>query len=276
MSYRSIVGALAVTSALLTPLATAQAFDNSKYPDLSGEWHGTGGNKWPKGAPLTPEYQAIYEANQRDHESGGSPTLGCLPPGMPRQMSVYEQMEIVVTPKTTYLLIEHIHDSRRIYTDGRDWPKEGEIEPAFRGQSIGHWEDTDGDGKYDTLVDETRYMKGPRAFNSTGLPLHVDNKTVVKERISVDKSNPNLLHNEITTIDDALTRPWTITKTYRRVANKGPIWWNELICEENNPHVKIGKDYYYTSADGLLMPLYKDQKAPDLRYFSNAKKTQAK
>src|SRR6516225_28005 len=26
------------------------------------------------------------------------------------------------TPETTHILIEHIHDNRRIYTDGRDWP----------------------------------------------------------------------------------------------------------------------------------------------------------
>ena len=31
-------------------------------------------------------------------------------------------MEIVVTPATTHILIEHIHDVRRIFTDGRDWP----------------------------------------------------------------------------------------------------------------------------------------------------------
>jgi len=52
---------------------------------------------------------------------------------MPRQMNVYEPMEIIVTPHTTYLWIEHVHDSRRIYTDGRDWPTE--IDPSFRGQS---------------------------------------------------------------------------------------------------------------------------------------------
>jgi hypothetical protein len=151
MSCCKILGALALASALLTPPASAQMADASKYPDLSGEWHGTG-TRWPKDPPLTAEYQKVWEANQADHSDGGSPTLTCLPPGMPRQMGVYEPMEIVITPKTTYFWIEHIHDSRRIYTDGRDWPKEEEIQPAFRGHSIGHWEDTDGDGKYDTLI----------------------------------------------------------------------------------------------------------------------------
>src|SRR5204862_6237145 len=111
--------------------------------------------------------------------------------------------------------VEHIDDSRRIYTDGRDWPEEWE--PAFRGHSIGKWIDADGDGRYDVLEVETRGVKGPRSFDSTGLPLHEDNQTIVKEQIYLDKANPNLLHDEITTIDHALTRPWTVMKNYRRV-----------------------------------------------------------
>jgi hypothetical protein len=46
----------------------------------------------------------------------------------------------------------------------------------------------------------------------TGIPLHEDNQTVIRERIYLDKFNPNVLHDEITTLDHALTRPWTITK----------------------------------------------------------------
>jgi hypothetical protein len=68
-------------------------------------------------------------------------------------------------------------------------------------------------------------------------------------------------------IDNALTRPWSALKTYRRVAAKGPIWWREDICAENNAHVVIGGEDYFLSADGLLMPTKKDQAAPDLRFF---------
>jgi hypothetical protein len=38
---------------------------------------------------------------------------------------------------------------------------------------------------------------------------HRDNQSVFKERIFLDKANANLLHDEITVIDHALTRPWT-------------------------------------------------------------------
>ena len=82
----------------------------------------------------------------------------------------------------------------------------------IQGYSIGNWIDTDGDGRYDTLEVETRELRGPRAWDSSGLPLHSDNKTVVKERIYLDKADSNILVNEITVIDSSLTRPWTVVK----------------------------------------------------------------
>ena len=134
-------------------------------------------------------------------------------------MIVYEPMEIIVMPDTTYIMLAYMSEFRRIFTDGRKWPDE--IEPSYAGYSIGKWEDTDGDGRNDTLVVETRGMKGSRTFDASGIPLHQDNETVVKERICLDKADPNLLHNEITTIDNALTRPWTVTRDYRRDRNGG-------------------------------------------------------
>ena len=151
-------------------------------------------------------------------------------------------MEIVVTPDTTYILIDHIYDNRRIYTDGRDWP--ADIEPSYQGYSIGRWIDEDGDGKYDVLVVETRGFKGPRALETTGLPLHHDNQTIVKERIYFDKAEPGILHDEITVIDNAFTRPWTITKNYRRAGGARPVW-REHVCAEHNQHIQIGKRHLF-------------------------------
>ena len=36
---------------------------------------------------------------------------------------------------------------------------------------------------------------------------------------------------------------------------------------ENTHQIVIGKENYFLSADGLLMPAKKDQAPPDLRYF---------
>ena len=282
----SVVIALAMLP--ITVVAT-RAHDESKDPDWWGEWRRVAvpsgfyrGVQYdphkPAGpgqeAPLTPEYQKIFEANLTDQAlggQGGDPTYRCLSPGMPRIMGPYGEMEIVVLPEITYVLIDHIHDNRRIYTDGRDFPANMAGDPQFNGYSIGRWVG-EGGGRYDTLIVETRGMKGPRTFEMTGIPLHEDNQTIVKERIYLDKSDPNLLHNEITTIDNALTRPWVVTKEYRRTQTNQPIWWKESVCAENNVHVTIGNEVYYLSGDGLLMPSKKGQPPPDLRYFKQPTK----
>jgi len=286
MLFRSSIGAAALMAALLTASA-AQAFDDAKYPNLKGQWHRAEGNagagrfdptKPPgrlQGAPLTAEYQAIYEANLADKEAGGQgsdPTYKCLPPGMPRIMHAYSPMEVVVMPETTYVLMEHIHDNRRIHTDGRDFPEDMAADPMFAGYSIGRWVDEDGDGRFDTLLVETRGLKGPRNYDVSGIPLHRDNQSIIRERIYLDKTDPNLLHDEITIIDHALTRPWIVTKNYRRAQSKEPIWWHEDICAEANVHVDIGDEAYFLSANGLLMPTKKDQAPPDLRYFKQTRK----
>ena len=289
MRFRLVTGMTAVAAALLTTIG-AQAFDDSKYPDLKGQWrrvavpsgHYRGVQYDPhkpagpgQQAPLTPEYQKIFEANLADQELGGQagdPTYKCLSPGMPRIMGPYGEMEVVITPETTHILIDHIHDNRRIHTDGRDFPANMAENPQFSGYSIGHWVDEDGDGRYDTLVVETRGLKGPRTFEMTGIPMHEDNQTVITERIYLDKTDPNVLHDEITTIDHALTRPWVVTKDYRRTPTKEPIWWSETVCAENNVHVNVGDEVYFLSGEGFLMPSKKDQPPPELRYFNRSKK----
>jgi hypothetical protein len=75
----------------------------------------------------------------------------------------------------------------------------------------------------------------------------------------------------MTVIDHALTRPWVVTKNYRRDPDPRPFW-REYVCAENNSHVQLGKEVYYLSADGLLMPAKKDQPPPDLRYFNQSRK----
>src|SRR5205085_3601650 len=171
----------------------------------------------------------------------------------------------IVTPEITYILVDHIEHTRRIYTDRRGWPHD--FEASFIGTSMGTWIDEDGDGKYDMLEIETRGFKGPRVYDASGLPLHADNASVVKERIYLDKANPNLLHDEITTIDNALTRPWTVKKSYLRVEGQRAAW-REWICAEGNSHVEIGGGPYFLRAEGLLMPTQRGQDPPAVRDFN--------
>jgi hypothetical protein len=275
VSNRSSLAAVALAATMSMALAPARAADELRYPDLNGQWsrahaHSQWDPSKPRGlaqqAPLTPEYQAIFAANLASLHAGNlgsDPQVYCLPSGMPRMMIAYEPMEVIVTPETTYIRVDHLNEFRRIYTDGRGWP--AEIKPTFDGYSIGRWIDRHGNGRYDLLEVETRGMKGPRTLDADGLALHKDNRTVVKERIQLDSANRDLLHDEITTTDDAFTRPWTVTRDYNREPH--PVW-PEFLCTEANNHIPIGKEFYFRSGDGYLMPAYKDQPPPDLRNFT--------
>ena len=287
------IGAAVLVAALLLSIGGAAAFDETKYPNMRGEWRragnrgllagGAGGLRWDDSKPikdnlalgqeppLTPEYQAIYDANLADMAKGGQgidPTYSCLSPGMPRVMIGYSTMEFVVTPEITYIMMERDHDFlRHIYTDGRGFPPNMAAEPRYLGYSVGKWLDEGGSGRLDVLSVETRGLKGPRVFDATGIPLHADNETIIQERIYLDKANPDLMHDDITTIDHALTRPWLVSKTFARMKSDKPIWFGHSVCSEGNAHVGIGNEVYYLSGDGMLMPAKKDQPPPDLRYF---------
>ena len=247
-------GALALAAALMAATSGAGAADDAKYPNWKGQWGqiltpGVGGQNVrfdptkafgpAQQAPLTPEYQKVHAASMADQTKGGLgnyPTARCLPGGMPRMMTAAS--EYVITPETTYILMgggeDHI---RRVFTDGRDWP--ANLDPTYQGYSIGRWIDETGDGRYSVLEVETRGpFKGPRAYDATGLPLAFD-KSIFKERFHLDKANPNVLHDEITVVDNALTRPWSVDKTYRRNPNPRPLW-RETSCTEGNDQVVIG------------------------------------
>jgi hypothetical protein len=220
-------------------------------------------------APLTPEYRKVLADSMADQATGGLgnyPTSRCLPSGMPRIMTFGTQ-EYVITPDTTYILLSGSDHLRRIFTDGRDWPKNPQ--PTYGGYSIGRWIDRDGTGRYDMLEAETRYFKGPRAFDASGLPLAFDNQSIFKERFFIDKTNPDIIHDLTTVIDNALTRPWTSDRQYMRMA-ENVVQWPETWCQEGNHNILIGKENYLLRSDGLLMPTKKNQTPPDLRYFKQS------
>jgi hypothetical protein len=269
------MGAFALAAALVLMCGAAPAQETAKFPDWSGQWLRTyGGNPRydqskpirKQEAPLKPEYQARYEASLKDQDAGGHGLdrgYSCLPQGMPRMMSGVSPFEFLFAPTITYILFERTEFApRRIYTDGRAWPQTEQT--WFTGYSIGKWLDTDGDGRYDTLEIETRRVRAPRVWDQSGIPMADDPDGIIKERISLDKSDPNKLLVEMTTVDNSLTRPWTVLKIFKRQTQ---VWWNEDDCVEGQAHVTIGDQVYFKSADGTIMPMKKDQPPPDLKYF---------
>src|SRR6476469_2295520 len=155
MNYRRAIAAAAAVAALVTTSMAAQAFDDAKYPDLSGQWVavrlGVRGQPafdpskpWGLGqqAPLTPEYQKILEASLADQAKGGqgeNPGYRCASHGMPRVMIANVPIQFLITPETSYVVLERLSQVRRIYTDGRDWP--AQLKHSSLGYSIGTWID---------------------------------------------------------------------------------------------------------------------------------------
>ena len=297
MLCRKSIGAITIMTASMMA-SGVQAAETARYPNWNGAWERfvpevsvtspsglrtSGGQPsfdqtkpWGSGqeAPLTAEYQKVLEDSLADQARGGQGnnfdrSTRCLPNGMPLMMTAFLPLELVVTPDTTYILTTDYVYFRRIFTDGRDWPKD--IQPTFAGYSIGRWVDEDGSGTYNMLEVETRGFTGPRVYDASGLPLHFDNQSIFKERLYRQRSEPNILHDEITVIDHALTRPWTVDKKYLHGPNSRPNW---IIgsCSESSMLVGIGRDAYAVSAGGLLMPITKDQPPPDLRYFKQEPK----
>jgi hypothetical protein len=294
MVCRRLICAMGAAAALAVVAGAARAGE-AKYPDWRGAWerwyppnyvidpgNGTrtaGGQPsfdqskpWARGqeAPLTPEYEKVYERSLADQAEGGEGLffnhgVRCMPGGMPITTIAFAPMEFVVTPDVTYILTSNQEPVRRIYTDGRDFPTD--LTPTWSGYSIGRWIDQDGGGTYRVLEAETRGpFKGPRTYDASGIPLHFDGQSIFKERLYRDQAPPKLMHDEITVIDHALTRPWTVDKKYTLMPNHR---WTESTCIETNSMVAIGHESYFKSADGQLMPVRKGQRPPDLRYFKD-------
>jgi hypothetical protein len=291
---RRLIHAMELAAALAIVAPGAQAAD-AKYPDWKGAWERwyppnavldpyngilTAGGQpsfdqskpWGVGqeAPLTPEYQEVFKKSMEDQAAGGEGlffdhAVKCMPGGMPLMTIAFTPLEIVITPEITYVLTGNTEPNRRIYTDGREWP--ADFAPTYAGYSIGNWVEPDGNGVYTVLEVETRGpFKGPRTYDATGIPLAFDNESVFKERFFRDKADPTILHDEITVFDHALTRPWVVDKKYRN--NPRPRW-TESACAEQSRMVAIGRENYFMSADGKLMPVRKNQPPPDLSYFKN-------
>src|SRR5207253_2626834 len=110
------IRAVVLAAALLTTIGSAQAHDETKYPSLKGQWdrfivRGLPGmpsfdqtKRWGKGqeAPLTPEYQAIFEASLADQLKGGHGNsvdfARCVAGGMPSMMIAFRPLEFIVLP----------------------------------------------------------------------------------------------------------------------------------------------------------------------------------
>lgn len=232
-----VLAALAGTAVIADTAASQADYVPKQYQpkskrDFTGIWHNKDGVGFTPGvppgrmqkAPLTPEYQKIFDKRLADAEAGkptGDLGADCLPSGMPRIMNMVFPMEIMQNETQLNIFAEYQEQTRRIFVDGRPHTPKDEIESTYNGESVGRWEG-------DVLVAETI---GIRAGVIEGSNMPHSDQLIVKERIWL--ADNNTLKDAITLIDpEALTRPWTVTKTYHRAAAGFKLL--PYVCAENN------------------------------------------
>jgi len=127
----------------------------------------------------------------------------CLPVGMPSVMLRPHPFEFVFEPGRITLLLELNSQVRRIYTDGRAHPTDGEL--SYGGHSIGHWEKT-------TLVVDTVGIV-PEAQIAPGVP--ANGPVHIIERMHLTNAD-TLTIDTMIEAPATLTRPWSYLMSYQR------------------------------------------------------------
>jgi len=185
------------------------------HPDLSGVWWGgadVGGRGFRGGARGTPtvSYTSLYQPwaaeKAKTLSDKDDPTLKCVPVAFGTlNVSLYSVGavgQIISTPKFVVMLQETFHGYQLIPLDGRSHRED--VPPAYRGDSIGHW-----DG--DTLVVDTKnYTDNTWMFAEGRVSFHSDALHIVERYHRVDM---NTLEIEATIEDPkVLTGPWKAPK----------------------------------------------------------------
>ena len=134
--------------------------------------------------------------------------------GPPMVPALYNSnYQIVETRDAIMILVEMVHDVRRIRMNAEHLPK---TVLQFMGDSVGHWEG-------DTLVVDTTNFRPENAFRGATESLHV-----VERFQRVDQNT--ILYRAIIEDPATFTRPFTME--YPFLASPGPVY--EYACHEGN------------------------------------------
>jgi hypothetical protein len=185
-------------------------------PDLSGVWLRP--RVVDAGTPEMLPWAAALAKQRAADNFKDMPSARCLPMGV-SLLSPY-LAKFIQTPSVLVIIQEAEGGSTiQVFLDGRDHPKE--LQPTWRGHSIGSWEG-------DTLIIDTVGFNDEGWLDGRGTPR--TEKLHVIQRIR----RMDLGHLEIETrVDDPGTfvKPWT-SRVVTDLAPGEEI--QELICNENN------------------------------------------
>jgi hypothetical protein len=219
--------------------------DYAKLPDWSGVWSMQGGTVFDRASqtgqggsttpgvrehpPYNAEWEAIYAANLAKRDAARYPDVisNCgVPVGYPRILNLPDPYEFVVRPESFWIVTENGPNIMRVYTDGREVLKPEERWGTYTGDSAGHWEG-------DTLVFQTVGLKGSRDGDSildrTGVVLSDAAEGLTRIR----KIDANTIEAVMTITDSkAFTKPWTVTKQFRKMPAGTRLY--DYGCAENN------------------------------------------
>jgi hypothetical protein len=194
--------------------AAAPKSANGK-PALGGIWHRvpppgtpTGANfgntvtfYMPAGAtvPLQSWAAELLQQRRFDALGAGRPSERCLPHGVLGSMLPNIPFKIVETPGLTLILTEQLTQFRQIFTDGRGFP--ADMQPAWFGYSIGHWEG-------ETFVIETAGFNDQTWLDDSGHP----NTEAMRTQERFRRTDFGHMTVEVV-VDDpkAYTKPWSVT-----------------------------------------------------------------
>lgn len=222
------------------PANTQKPVESASFPtgpgSLSGIWMNAeykGSNRHPPreltirtsdGAapPLLPAAAALLEKRLAEADKGAvfaNTTSSCLPGGIPAMVfGANYPIEILETPGQVTILYEEQNHFRAIRLGGSH-PKDPD--PAFMGDSIGHWEG-------DTLVVDTVALNDATTLDMVGTP-HTEALHVIERyrRVAANKLEIRV------TIDDpgVFSKPWEARGSYKP-AEPGTIL-GEYVCENN-------------------------------------------
>ncbi len=196
--------------------------------------------------PYKPEYQKRYDEiveRAKKGEATDTVAVGCRPYGMPRVMAGAPYgPEIVVLPELVVMVTDV--ETRMIYTDGRGHPSGDDANWTWDGHSVGRWEG-------DTLVVDTVNIYAGN-YDQTNPP-HSDQIHVVERLRLVDA---NTLQNEIRVEDPVmLTRPYTVTRIYKR----SPVKWPNKAYTNCGPEENVSLE---GGAQNVILPSERAGGAP--------------
>ncbi|MFL2547060.1 MAG: hypothetical protein ACJ0SL_06825 [Candidatus Rariloculaceae bacterium] len=160
------------------------------------------------------------EADELYDPTIDDPILRCVSDGLIRMSHGPFHIEIIAREDRTIVLHEDLHEVRRIYTDGREFPEGIEDAWLAMGYSIGHWEGS-------TFVIETRGLK-KTVWDASGMPISV--AAVVTERWSFDDEGQ--MHIEFS-LDDPVNYNRPVMMHQARQRQPDDTYISEYSCD---PH----------------------------------------